>query len=197
MLADGKLKEVCYLPDSHFCKIKIERKLLSCFEEIVGSDVIQDLKERGRYLEIVEGFDNISIIDEYKHISVMIPEVGINASCTELHEKRLSQLIEESKYCKELTIISSRLIIKESLVKSSIREVAQWITEKIFNILLTSKSDEISTFIVVGRLAKSRIIRKILRDDFKLVNIIYPSDDDELSVIKGAVLYGQGRADYS
>ncbi|CAG2223324.1 unnamed protein product [Mytilus edulis] len=60
MLTNGNLKEVCYLPNSYGCKI-IERKLLSCFEEIVGYEVIEDLKETGIYFEIVDGFDNIYI----------------------------------------------------------------------------------------------------------------------------------------
>lgn len=191
------MKEICKPSGSGHGGKAVDKQLLSCLEEIVGTKVIQLLETQGSFLELLDEFESINNllsggISKKGLLTCKFPLYLLNKLCKEDCGKEFQELLNTSKkYHKKLVLVNDRLRIDQELIITFISKVASDIVQDIKFVLIKAKTDAIKTFIVVGGFSNSDVIRDTLKQAFPTVQIIYPPVDVDLAVVKGAVLYGQ------
>lgn len=189
------MKELCKPSGNVHGGTKVDKYLFSCFETIVGGDVIQALKDKGGYLELLEQFESVKNFitsNPAKKVACKIPLNLLNELCEKYNNKNFNALLEASNYSQNMSLANDRLRIDKAFIEKYISEVASGIMEDIKYVLFQkAQSRNISTFFVVGGFSNSKLVKQKLADEFPDVVIIYPPDDVELTVVRGAVLYGK------
>lgn len=190
----GKLKELCKPSGGSNGGKKVDTVLWSRFEKLVGTKVMEDLKLEGSYLEFVEEVENMNSFisgTRSEKLSCKFPLDSLNKLCQKYCNKEFQELLDESDLHNRITIVNERLRIDRDLLLEIISRVADDIVNDIkFVIKKTRACRKIDTFILVGGFSNSEAVRNKIRENFGNVNLLYPPSDVELSVVKGAVLYG-------
>ncbi|XP_052097938.1 heat shock 70 kDa protein 12A-like [Mytilus californianus] len=191
----GKLRELCKPSGNVHGGTKVDKYLFSCFERIVGDEVVHALKDKGSYLELLEQFESVKNFitsSTAKKVACKIPLNLLNELCEKYNKKSFNVLLEASKYSQNMSLANDRLRIDRPFIERYISEVASGIMKDIKYVLFDkAQSRNISTFFVVGGFSNSKLVRQKLSDEFPNVAIIYPPDNVELAVVRGAVMYGK------
>ncbi|XP_052097937.1 heat shock 70 kDa protein 12A-like [Mytilus californianus] len=190
----GKLHEICKPSGNCHGGKHVDKQLFSCLEEIVGKQVIQNLKTKGNFLELLNEFENINYsisTSNAKHIACKFPLPLLNELCRKYRGKEFQEVLNYSKYKTSLFLKNGKLRIHREFIIGFISNVAALVVKDIQFVLKKAKPHDIDTFIVVGGFSNSNVIRDTFENAFPTVSIIYPVSDGDLAVVKGAVLYGQ------
>ncbi|XP_048733950.2 heat shock 70 kDa protein 12A-like isoform X2 [Ostrea edulis] len=185
---DGNLTELYSASGGPYGGDCVNVEYLEMLEVLFGKEAIENLKNNDleEYLITCRGFENKKRIvsDEYcENFRLKLPAVLLENCDFETLNNKIS-----SFYGKELVSLQKgKLKISPSLMKTFFDKSIGKIKEHILNVIkLNSK---VKSVLLVGGYGGSNLLQSELKRTFPEKTIIMPQDSD-LTVVKGAVLFG-------
>lgn len=191
---DRKIEELCKPSGCCWGSTKIDEKFLDLIQSIVGEEVMQEMKSKhtDSYFDMLREIENFKskLYTSNRREEYFKYPLVLNSLCESHLNKSFAEAIEESKFKSEINIKVNKLKIGLSMtiISSFFNCVIDKIISEIQMVLSTLKPN-IRTFIVVGGLSKSPMLKKTLEEAFPGKKVIVP-EDAEMAVSKGAVLCG-------
>ena len=201
---NGQLKELCRVTGDDCSGTSVDDRFFKMLDEIAGGKLISELKENFylSYIDLVSCFKYVrrNLRAETKtKIGVLIPIVEINRKCQEFGGKDLPSAIDSSSYVNELTLWGDKLRFSADLLikffTPTIDSIITLMKNTVSNRSTNGVSNNVSNIVMVGAFSDCPIIQDAVYKAFPDNQIIIPENPD-LSVMKGAVLFGH-RPDYN
>ncbi|XP_056023163.1 heat shock 70 kDa protein 12A-like [Ostrea edulis] len=185
---DGNLTELYSASGGPYGGDCVNAEFLEMLEVLFGKEAIENLKhdDLEEYLLTCRSFENKKriISDEYcQTFRLKLPSVLLENCDFEIMHKRI-----DSFYSKELiSLYKGTLKISPSLMKTFFEKSIGKIKEHMCNVIkLNSK---VKSVLLLGGYGGSNLLQRELKRTFPEKTIIMPQESD-LSVVKGAVLFG-------
>ncbi|CAC5393122.1 unnamed protein product [Mytilus coruscus] len=194
---DNKIEELCQPSGCCWGSTKIDEKFLNLIQSIVGEEVMQEMKSKhtDSYFDIlreIENFKSKLNSSKRKWEYFKYPLI-LDTLCKTHLGKSFAEAKEESKFKSNISIKGgNKICLSETIISSFFTSVIGKIVSEIQKVLHEIEPKKIQTFIVVGGLSKSPVLKQKLKTNFPGIKVIVP-DDAEMAVSKGAVLYGHRR----
>ncbi|OWF54173.1 heat shock 70 kDa protein 12A-like [Mizuhopecten yessoensis] len=177
---------------------KVNAEFISFLIELFGNEVIRRLQKNDieDYLELIREFEvkkrNTSKTQKGIDLSIRIP-TALREKYEEFHQSdfknaftKRSRASNEEK--EDVTLKKDKMNIKPDKVKRFFSKTISNITEHLTAITEQSNAS-VSAILMVGGFSECKLVSDAIKEAFPDHHVIIPMECD-LSVIKGAVLYG-------
>lgn len=191
---DGMLKEICRASGGECGGTSVDAAFFQMLEGITGNEVITALKHdhSDAYLDLCREFEGKkrSIVPKQTgKINIIIPFTILNNLCQKHRNKDFGSLVELWEHSAMLELRHDKLRIDAahfiSLFRPTITKICQLINE----LLGRKNANGLTELILVGGFSNCALIQNSIKSKFPEQRII-TSEDSELSIIKGAVIFG-------
>ncbi|KAL5012666.1 hypothetical protein ScPMuIL_011217 [Solemya velum] len=189
---DNKLHEIHRASGGDWGGMKVDQKFLEILSTLFGKDTLNNFKENARleFFELKKAFHiwKTTIGTEVQSSRISIPGKFIEM-IERSHTDSINEIVEKSVYKGKIKWKKTKLELGEKGIDLLFRETVDEIGNHIDEILSNSKCADVGMILLVGGFSQSPYVHRILSNRFIHLNVIVPPDP-ELSVLKGAVLYG-------
>ncbi|XP_060083438.1 heat shock 70 kDa protein 12A-like [Ylistrum balloti] len=170
---------------------KVNAEYINFLIEIFGNEVIRRLKRHdiGGFLELISEFEvkkrNTDSIQQKRDITIRLP--------SEL--RKIYENFNESCFENAFTEHSNDVALRNDKMRIKFRKFESFFSNTISKIiehlksLIEEKDIHVPTILMVGGFSECRLVSDAITTAFPNHNVIIPMECD-LSVLKGAVLYG-------
>ena len=196
---NGQLNVLCRATGDDCGDASVIDRFCNMLEEIVGGNVIAELKTRTPtdWKELLQ--DVRKRIEAFSRIMTTVSSFRIPIClfhvCLKLHGKDLKSAIDSSSYVNEITLSKDRLRIKPDAIIKLFTPTIDSIITLMKNTVSNKSTNGLSNILMVGKFSECSLIQEAVKKAFPDSQIIIP-DHAGLSVLKGAVLFGH-RPDYN
>ncbi|KAL4230258.1 hypothetical protein ACF0H5_010644 [Mactra antiquata] len=192
---DGTLEEISPANGGKWGGTCIDRAFMDLLYDIYGQDVVQKLKSENvdDYLELlreIESKKKTVSPTKTTQLKLRVP-LKLNQIYEAENNKRVNDKLIP-KLDGRVLLKDDKLLFDDELIK----HIFEKTTGKIVGHLKQFLSKETRTIIMVGGFSESQMLFNVIQDAFKDYKVISPPEA-ELSVLKGAVLYGHKCDDIS
>ena len=190
---NGQLNVLCRATGDDCGDASVIDRFCNMLEEIVGGNVIAELKTRTPtdWRELLQ--DIRRRIEAFPRMmtsvfNFRIP-IGLFEECRKLHGKDLKSAIDSSSYVNEITLSKDILRIKPDAMIKLFTPTIDSIITLMKNTVSNKSTNGLSNILMVGKFSECSLIQEAVKKAFPDSQIIIP-DYAGLSVLKGAVLFG-------
>ncbi|KAL4223262.1 hypothetical protein ACF0H5_016734 [Mactra antiquata] len=193
VLYSGKLRELHKVSGGPWGCVTVNQEFIDFMKSLIGAEVLIEFreKEQGEYMRMVEDFE--------RRILSWKPERNSNTNFRIPRE--LNILYKKINY-RDTIVISPKMSEKVSFrVNASILKVDNEIVETFFSktcdtivkhiigIFSESRAKDFSTILMVGKLSKSTVLQKAIKQAFPDKAVVV-SDSPDSDVLRGAAIFG-------
>ncbi|XP_063413658.1 heat shock 70 kDa protein 12A-like [Mytilus trossulus] len=190
---DGTLQELYQATGGCWGGTTIDLEFQSLLSTIFGSDVISKINDEhpNEMIDVLLDFEMIKRSYEpgvTSHISIKCPSYFF-----EVYEKKHGVSIREDvkNTCtgEQVKFVRDKLLIYADTYEGFYTKTLDKLVNHLRQLLHLDTLSDITTLLLVGGFAESKVIKNSIITNFPLLRVINP-DDCSMAVLKGAVLYG-------
>ena len=190
---NGKLKELFRTTRDDCGGASVDDRFFKVLEEIVEGNVISAFKEKYTFdwLDLLQGFRiaKKGFMTKYTDaIGFDIPH-SLTDICKDLHGKDLQSAIDSSSYVNKITLRGRILRVNADLMINFFTPAIDSIITLMKNTVSNKSTNGVSNILMVGGFSECPMVREAVQKAFPDNQIII-HDCPDLSVLKGAILFG-------
>ncbi|KAL3879866.1 hypothetical protein ACJMK2_032143 [Sinanodonta woodiana] len=200
VLSDGKLKELHKASGGAWGGTQVDEAYRQFLISLVGNPVFRrfQVENKEEYLDIFREFEirkrDIAPDNDNK-VTIRLP-----SSLTEIFEETsgadLRKAIMQTKYANEVSFTRDKLRISASVMKRLFVNATQSTVSHVKELMKEKIVQCVSSILVVGGFAESKMLQHAIRSSFPNVKVIIP-EEAGLVVLKGAVVFGHSQSSIS
>ncbi|CAC5378423.1 unnamed protein product [Mytilus coruscus] len=193
---DGtRLKELCKASGDACGGTSVDNAFYQIFVNIFGVLVMNLLKKKytSSYMDLFREFEtvkrNIKTNTSGK-VNFTIPYVVLDQICKEQLNKDFPAILKSSTLADKLSLLGDKIRFDAEFMKSLYKPTIDSIIAHVKDVMRKKEASDVKTFLLVAGFSESPMIQEAVRKAFSAQRVIVP-EDSGLSVLKGAVLFGQ------
>jgi molecular chaperone DnaK (HSP70) len=193
------LKELCRASGGDCGGTSIDNSLYQIFAKLVGEEVLITMKklQPSAYLDLFREFEAIKrtvYTNEDDAVTISIPRNLLDTICKKHLKKEFVEVVQSSGDRDKMTLVYDKMRIDTNLIIDMFKQSSVRIIGLISDVLKKMKGSNLKMIVLVGGFSGCKIIQHEIQSSFPNHRVIVP-EDAELSVLKGAVLFGH-KPDY-
>lgn len=192
---DGSLHEVCCASGNGCGGTSVDTAFFDFLKEIIGNEAMESLKTEHleEYLDILREFEMKKRSFRLNKKDVTYFRIPVNAldaivSSSTIH-KTLKDALKASKHANDVIVHKDKLKIDSQIFRSLFDSTVYGIVHLLHSMLKDGRADWVSQIILVGGFSGSQLLQEAIKKTFPEQQLIVPCES-ELSVVKGAVIFG-------
>ena len=172
---------------------KVDEKFIKLLEKVLGAHFVNQYKSEcpNQWLDLMVTFEKLKRAAEPDGKSTMnLPlSWSLGSKYHQITGKSVEQAVAES-HRHGVKFASGSLVIEHRVVADMFQSVVDKIVNHIKSLMENPKLQPCKYFFLVGGFGQSEFLQKAMKDNFeKQVDVLIP-EEAQMSVIKGAVLFG-------
>jgi hypothetical protein len=193
------LKELCSASGGNCGGTSVDNAFYQIFVKLVGAPLLNEMKreEPEAYLDIFREFEAVKRIvytDKDDKVKMTIPRGILDQMCKKHLKEDFEAVVQSSPYHDNMILRYDKMRIDTNLIIDMFKQASERIIELISDVLKKLKGSNLKMIVLVGGFSGCKIIQEHIKSFFPNYRVIVP-EDVELSVLKGAVLFGH-KPDY-
>ena len=198
-MSNGHLKELCHASGGDCGGTSIDNAFIQMIVKILGEPMIKFLKQKdpSAYLDLLREFETVKRrieTDTTGKVNMTIPFTTINSLCESHQDETFSSMIQSSPFASKIALRGDKMRVDADVMKSLFDKTINKIVFLIKDVLRKPAAKNVPLLLLVGGFAECPLVQAAIKRNFPNKRIIIPEDAD-ISVLKGAVLFGH-KPDY-
>ncbi|CAC5385494.1 unnamed protein product [Mytilus coruscus] len=190
---DGKLKELCQATGDACGGTSIDNEFFQLMVKIVGAPLMNSLStmDPSAYLDLFREFETVKrTISPNKSgkMNFTVPFAALDTLCKTNFEEDFPSTVSSCSLGDKITLRGDKMRAEVDVLKALYSKSMVDIIRHISRVIHQCK--DVSMLLLVGGFSESEMLQHAIRKEFPDKRIIIP-EDAGLSVLKGAVLFGQ------
>jgi hypothetical protein len=193
------LKELCCASGGDCGGTSVDNSFYQIFVKLVGAPLLITMKKENpsAYLDIFREFETIKrtvYSNKDDKVTMSIPRALLDDICKKHLNEDFKAIVQSSPYHDKMTLVCDKMRINTNLIIDMFKQASERIIELISDVLKKMKGSNLKMIVLVGGFSGCKIIQDNIKSFFPNHRVIVP-ENAELSVLKGAVLFGH-KPDY-
>ncbi|VDI39862.1 Hypothetical predicted protein [Mytilus galloprovincialis] len=190
---DGKLKELCQATGDACGGTSIDNEFFQIMVKICGEPLMNSLswKDPLAYLDLFREFETVKRTVHHNKTGKMnftVPYAALNDLCRVNFGEDFPATVKSCSLSDKISLRGDKMRAEVDVVKALYSKSSIDIISQITNVI--KQCEGVSMLLLVGGFSESDMLQHVIQKEFPDKRIIIP-EDAGLSVLKGAVLFGQ------
>lgn len=192
---DGSLREVCCASGNGCGGTSVDSAFFDLLKAVIGEKAMEALKNDNieEYLDLLREFETKKRSFRLRKKDAIYFRIPVNAldsivSINSLH-KSLKHALEASKYKDDIIVHKDKLRISSDRFRALFDPTVYGIVALLGGMLKHDRADGVSQIVLVGGFSGCTLLHDAIKVAFPEQELIVPNES-ELSVVKGAVIFG-------
>ncbi|CAG2191386.1 unnamed protein product [Mytilus edulis] len=190
---DGKLKELCQATGDACGGTSVDNEFFQLLVKIVGAPLMNNLSKEdpSAYLDLFREFETVKRTIKPTQTGKMnftIPFVALDTLCKKNFEEDFPSTVSACSLSDTISLRGDKMRAEVDILRALYSKSLVDIVSHVASVI--KECNSVSMLLLVGGFSESEMLQHALRKEFPDKRIIIP-DDAGLSVLKGAVLFGQ------
>ena len=193
------MKELCRASGGDCGGTSVDNAFFQIFVKLVGAPLLITMKKENKsaYLDIFREFEAIKRTvypNKADKVTMSIPRYHLDDICKKHLNEDFAAVVQSSPYHDKMTPMGDKMRIDTNLIIDMFKQASERIIELISDVLKKMKGSNLKMIVLVGGFSGCKIIQDNIKSFFPNYRVIVP-EDAEMTVLKGAVLFGH-KPDY-
>ncbi|XP_063409591.1 heat shock 70 kDa protein 12B-like [Mytilus trossulus] len=190
---DGKLKELCKATGDACGGTSIDNEFFQLLVKIVGAPLMNSLSKNdpSAYLDLFREFETVKrtiIPNKTDRMNFTVPFVAFDTLCKKSFGEDFPSTVSSCSLSGKISLRGDKMRADIDVMKALFLKPMVDIISQIS--IVIKQCENVSMLLLVGGFSESEMLQHAIRKEFPDKRIIVP-EDAGLSVLKGAVLFGQ------
>lgn len=187
VIKEGKLKELARASGGDWGGISVDAAFEEALMEIVGKDLMDTFRQHHTvdYLELFRNFELKKRSKKESDDVILYVPVSFVDICEDL-----DKLIARSNFQGSMELELDKLRIKPSTFDSFFTPTCRRVVKHVQNLLQSSKAEGVEFILMVGGFSESPVLQDAIKDAFSPQYRVVIPQEAGLTVLRGAVLFG-------
>ncbi|XP_071173937.1 heat shock 70 kDa protein 12A-like [Mytilus edulis] len=198
-MSDNSLKEICRATGSDCGGTSVDSAFFQMMAKIFGAPLMNLLKKEdtSAYLDLFREFETVkrTITSEKSgRVNITVPYTTLDLLCKKHLREDFPSTVHASSLSTKISLKADKMRFEVDLIKTLFESTIQEIIKLIGEILQRQTARDVPTFLLVGGFSECVLVQDAIQKKFKDKKIVIP-DEAEITILKGAVLFGH-KPDY-